>query len=175
MTQRNDVTPPQLNIAVRVDEPDWQTTFDDLQATLEKTLTTAFELSWHGVFAGPVQMAEVSLLLTDNETVKTLNRDYRNQDKPTNVLAFAVLDGEDTGPRPEGAPVMLGDIIMAYGVLMTEAGDKKIQPSSHLCHLVVHGMLHLLGFDHQSDDEAGEMEAMESRILKKLGVADPYE
>jgi probable rRNA maturation factor len=117
--------------------------------------------------------AEASLVLADDALVRGLNRDYRGLDAPTNVLSFANLDG--AGPIPGGgAPVLLGDIVLAYETTAAEAAAQGKPLADHFSHLVVHGMLHLLGFDHASADQAEEMEGLETRVLKGLGVADPY-
>jgi probable rRNA maturation factor len=121
----------------------------------------------------PLERAELSLVLADDAMVQELNRQYRGQDKPTNVLSFAALDDEDA-PEPEDGPLLLGDVIIAYETTAAEAEAEGKSLSDHLSHLVVHGVLHLLGFDHLEEDEAEEMEGLESSILGMLGIADPY-
>lgn len=116
---------------------------------------------------------EAGIRLSDDATVQGLNRDYRGKDTPTNVLSFATLD--DDAPLAPGAPVLLGDIIIALETITREARDQNKTFSDHFRHLVVHGMLHLLGFDHETDAEAEDMEALEKRILSDLGIDDPYE
>lgn len=120
--------------------------------------------------------AEVSVLLTDDETVRGLNHSYRHKDKATNVLSFP---GHEDGlaacrGMAGGRPVILGDVILAAGVLVAEAEAQAKPLSNHLRHLVVHGVLHLLGFDHESDTDAERMEAVERAVLATLGVPDPY-
>jgi probable rRNA maturation factor len=121
----------------------------------------------------PLERAELSLVLADDAMVQELNRQYRGQDKPTNVLSFAALDDEDA-PEPEDGPLLLGDVIIAYETTAAEAQAEGKSLTDHLSHLVVHGVLHLLGFDHMEEDEAEEMEGLESSILGMLGIADPY-
>ncbi len=117
---------------------------------------------------------EISVVLADDAMVRDLNNRYRGQDKATNVLSFAALDDEDEVIPAEG-PVLLGDIILAYETTSAEAvGDDK-PFADHLTHLLTHGVLHLLGYDHLEDAEAEEMEAMERSILAGLGIADPYD
>ncbi|ALG70340.1 rRNA maturation factor [Azospirillum thiophilum] len=117
--------------------------------------------------------AELSIVLADDELVHRLNREYRGKDKPTNVLSFALTEAEE--PEPEdGMPVMLGDIILAYETIAREASEQRKNFKDHMTHLVMHGVLHLLGYDHETDDEAEEMEALETRLLATLGIADPY-
>jgi probable rRNA maturation factor len=108
---------------------------------------------------------DVVVLLTDDAAVRDLNGRFRDKDKPTNVLSF---------PAPESAAPHLGDIVLAYGVCAAEAEAQGKTLSNHLSHLVVHGVLHLLGRDHEDDAEAEEMEAEEREILAQIGVADPY-
>ena len=121
----------------------------------------------------PLERAEVSIVLADDAMVQGLNRDYRGKDQPTNVLSFAALD-DDVAPQPEDGPLLLGDIIVAYETTAAEATAEGKSFADHLSHLVVHGVLHLLGFDHIEEDEAEEMEELERSILGALGIADPY-
>jgi probable rRNA maturation factor len=104
-----------------------------------------------------------TILLADNETLRRLNRDFRGKDKPTNVLSF-----------PAGDADYRGDIAIAYGVTKKEAKDAGKSLADHASHLVVHGVLHLAGYDHERPKDAGLMEPLEVKILKRLGIADPY-
>lgn len=117
-----------------------------------------------------------SLLFTSDAEVHTLNREWRMRDKPTNVLSFPMLErAELEGLGADGPPVMLGDIALAFETCAREAGEKGISIEAHATHLIVHGLLHLAGHDHvASDAQAEEMEALETAILAKLGIADPY-
>jgi probable rRNA maturation factor len=107
----------------------------------------------------------LTVLLADDEAVRDLNSRFRSQDKPTNVLSF---------PAPENPEHHLGDVALAYGVCAREAGEQGKPLAHHLQHLVAHGVLHLLGYDHMSDAEAHEMEGLERVILAGLGIPDPY-
>ncbi|MEQ9326658.1 MAG: rRNA maturation RNase YbeY [Rhodospirillales bacterium] len=120
----------------------------------------------------PLDGAEISILLTDDAEVRALNRDYRKQDKPTNVLSFAAMDG-DLAPMPDGS-LPLGDIVLAFETVGREAGEAGISLADHATHMVVHGTLHLLQYDHVTDAEAEVMESLETAILAGLGIADPY-
>lgn len=114
--------------------------------------------------------AEVALLLTDAASLRALNRDWRGQDKPTNVLAFPA----DAPALPGGPPRFLGDIAIAGEIVEAEAAAQGKGMAEHFSHLVVHGVLHLMGYDHETDAEAAIMEDLERRILDRLGIADPY-
>jgi probable rRNA maturation factor len=122
---------------------------------------------------GPLDRVEISLVFADDAMVQSLNRQYRGQDRPTNVLSFAAMDGEEDGLLSDG-PLLLGDVVLAFETTSREAEAEAKALSDHLSHLLVHGVLHLLGYDHQDDVEAEEMEDRERAILAGLGIADPY-
>ncbi|MGL4323653.1 MAG: rRNA maturation RNase YbeY [Beijerinckiaceae bacterium] len=113
--------------------------------------------------------AEIAVLLADDATIQKLNVQWRGQDKPTNVLSFPAVEAALIAQSPA-----LGDIIIARETTLREARGESKTPASHLTHLVVHGVLHLLGYDHGNEEEAERMEALERQILGQLGVADPY-
>jgi probable rRNA maturation factor len=117
--------------------------------------------------------AELAVMLTDDSGIRTLNKNWRGQDKPTNVLSFAALQ-PPAGREPDGAPRMLGDIAIAYEITRREADDEQKPFDHHLSHLAVHGFLHLVGYDHENDNDAEAMEALERAILAELGIPDPY-
>ena len=117
----------------------------------------------------PPPGAELSLCLTDDAEVRKLNARWRGHDETTNVLSFPAASTEPTA----GAPI-LGDIALAYETLFREAQESGVLLADHYRHLVAHGFLHLIGYDHQTDEEAEQMEDLETRILARLGVADPY-
>lgn len=116
----------------------------------------------HGAVAVPAD-AELSLALADDAMVQGLNRDYRAKNKPTNVLSFPAAHGP-----------LLGDVIVAHETLMREAVEEGIPAADHLAHLTIHGLLHLLGYDHETEADALRMEALETSILAGLGIADPH-
>ncbi|MCB1890021.1 MAG: rRNA maturation RNase YbeY [Rhodocyclaceae bacterium] len=122
--------------------------------------------------AALAQDAEVSVRLVGEAEGRVLNRDYRGKDKATNVLSFAYGEGEDM-PLPDGMP-LVGDLVLCVPVVAAEAEAQGKPLLWHYAHLVVHGMLHLQGYDHQDDGEAAEMEGLEREILARLGVPDPY-
>jgi len=118
---------------------------------------------------GPSEGGHVSLCLADDAALRALNLRWRGLDKPTNVLSFPAPP-----PGRRGDPTMLGDIALAYETLAREAEDLGVPLADHYRHLLAHGFLHLIGYDHETDAEAGRMEALETRILARLGVGDPY-
>jgi len=131
----------------------------------------AMILAAHAAFAeAPPEtpaLYEATIVLTDDTEMRDLNRDWRGKDRPTNVLSFP------SGDAP-GEPGALGDIVIAYETARKEADEESIALEDHVSHLVVHGVLHLLGFDHLNEDEAGKMEDLERDALASIGIADPY-
>ena len=121
------------------------------------------------------QRLSASLLFTVDEEVQALNREWRMKDAATNVLSFPMIERADLLKlAPDGGPEMLGDIALAYETCKREAGDKAITLGDHAAHLIVHGLLHLAGHDHQAPDQADSMEALEIKALALMGIADPY-
>jgi len=137
----------------------------DLDALVEKALNAARLEAGKSLFSG----AEVSLLFCDDGRIQELNREWRGLDKPTNVLSFpaALADRLATAP-------LLGDIAIAFETVSKEARDEDKTLSDHTSHMIVHGFLHLLGYDHENEEEADEMEDLERRVLARLGITDPY-
>ncbi len=151
-----------LDVALDVGADGW-VAVPDLEALVERALEQAVRQSGQAVVDG----AEVSVFLCDDRAIQDLNRDWRGQDKPTNVLSFPT-------PGPLGQRRMLGDIAVAWETTRREAADEGKAIGDHLTHLLVHGLLHLVGFDHEDDAQALAMEQLETTILARLGVADPY-
>jgi probable rRNA maturation factor len=140
----------------------------DAEAVILRAINTAADM-----VDAEVGDAEIAIMLTDDAGIRTLNSNWRGIDKPTNVLSFPAL--QPTGPRePDDAPRMLGDIAIAYQTTRREADEEQKPFEHHLSHLAVHGFLHLIGYDHETDDEADTMEALEQEILAQLGIPDPY-
>jgi probable rRNA maturation factor len=119
---------------------------------------------------------EVSVKFTDDAEVQTLNLQYRQKDKPTNVLTFPMVrpDLIETLSNSDDGEILLGDIVLAHGVCLREATERGVTMEAHGAHLIVHGTLHLLGYDHIGDDEAEAMESLERQIMANLGLHDPY-
>ncbi len=145
----------------------WQSK-PDAEAVIHRAVATAAEI----VNAG-LGETELAVMLTDDAGIRTLNSNWRGIDKPTNVLSFPAL--QPTGPSgPDDAPRMLGDIAIAYETTRKEADDEQKPFDHHLSHLAVHGFLHLIGYDHEKDDDAEAMETLEQEILAQLGIPNPY-
>ena len=150
-------------IEVEVESRDWTDAVEDVEALVEQAAVAVLDAE------GPDARGDIVVLLTDDETVRDLNARFRDKDRPTNVLSFPAADM----PGPVGPPP-LGDIVLAYGVCAREAQEQSKSLSNHLTHLVVHGVLHLLGRDHEVEAEAEAMEGEERLILASLGISDPY-
>lgn len=170
-----------LNISVLPQSDIWSAYESDFPALRE-----AAQLAWRLGGGEQFGACEMSLALSVDAQVQELNRTYRGQDKPTNVLSFPSAQEEDEfceadqseAPQSETpdseAGHYLGDVIFAYETIMQECENMARAPLFHLSHLTVHGTLHLLGYDHETPDEAEEMETLERKILSELGFADPY-
>ena len=152
-------------------DPDWSKTVPAAEDLARRATAAALFVSGAAARALAARDAEISLVLADDAMLRRYNRDFRGIDKPTNVLAFA--SAEAPGEGAEG-PLLLGDVLLARETLIREAGEQVKRPADHLCHLIVHGVLHLLGQDHRSEGEAQIMERLEVAALDRLGVADPY-
>jgi probable rRNA maturation factor len=118
-----------------------------------------------------------SVLFSNDEELQNLNRDWRGKDKPTNVLSFPMLEAEElTELDSDGPPVLLGDIALSFDTCAREAAEKSVPLQHHASHLVIHGLLHLAGFDHETGEaDAEEMESLEIKALAVLGIDNPYE
>lgn len=149
----------------------------DWTALATRAALAAVERTPHGELATSPALVEISVRLTDDAEVRHLNAQYRGKDKATNVLSFPMIQPDllDTvTTNTDDGEVLLGDIVLAHGVCVAEAAERGITLDRHATHLVVHGVLHLLGYDHIDEDEADRMEAVEREALAHLGVPDPY-
>ena len=145
-------------------------------ALAERAVAAAVAESAFPQLATSERSVEVALRLTSDDAVRTLNAEWRGKDKPTNVLSFPLAEVDDLGVTgdADSPELMLGDIVLAHGVCAVEAADKQVAIADHAAHLMVHGTLHLLGYDHGDDDSADDMEKREVRALARLDIADPY-
>lgn len=163
-----------LEIALEADE-EWDSS-RSWDLLVRRAAEAAIAESAFPRLATSERAVEISVLLTGDHKVRELNAEYRGKDKPTNVLSFPMADRQDLGRTTVAAPeLLLGDIILARGVCEAEATDKGVTVEQHATHLIVHGTLHLLGYDHDDESEAADMEAREIRALGRLGIANPYE
>ncbi|MFZ5929812.1 MAG: rRNA maturation RNase YbeY [Pseudomonadota bacterium] len=148
--------------------PHWQANHDAIARTVTRAALLALDQGAADAADAGGENFEISIVLADDAFVRDLNRQYRNIDRPTNVLSFPADDDDGLGPR------LLGDVVLAYETVQREADAAGKPLLDHVSHLIIHGTLHLLGFDHEDEQEAIEMEALETAILARLGVADPY-
>ena len=142
-------------------------------AAVEATISATPYLTLKDIDA----VLEIAIRLTDDAEVQALNRDYRQNDQPTNVLSFPMVEPDLIGAlaQTDDEEVLLGDIVLARETCVHEAAARAIPVEAHATHLIVHGTLHLLGYDHMQDDEAEAMESLERQIMATLGLHDPYE
>ncbi|MHA1107560.1 MAG: rRNA maturation RNase YbeY [Alphaproteobacteria bacterium] len=161
---------PPLTIAIRIPCRRWLDCVPSAHRVCRRAAAAAFA----AVGAGLME-AELSMMLIDDAAITELNRDYRGRDTPTDVLSFAAADLRPGAPLPGAAgPVLLGDIVVAFETASADAARDGISMRDHLTHLVVHGVLHLFGHDHECETEANEMEALEIAVLSGLGIGNPY-
>ena len=140
----------------------------DAAAVIQRAIAAAVEC-----VDTSVADAELAIMLTDDSGISTLNSHWRGIDRPTNVLSFPARQ-PPSPQKPDAAPRLLGDIAIAYETMRREADEEGKPFDHHLSHLAVHGFLHLIGYDHENDDDAAAMQALESEILAELGIPDPY-
>jgi len=156
------------SIEVAVGNSAWRTAVTDPETLVRNAADAALRTAFNP--ADPT--LEIGIRLGDDAEVQALNRDYRGKDRPTNVLSFP---GDDPAtPRVPGQPLLLGDIVVALETTRREAAEAGRPVEAHLAHLIVHGVLHLLGHDHHDAAEADAMEALETRVMAELGYPDPY-
>lgn len=163
-----------LDIAL-IGEEDWPDRTDWTQLT-QRAVAAAFAQTPHAELRTEPVAIEISVKFSDNAEVQALNATYRGKDAPTNVLSFPMVQPDllESLNMGDDGEVLLGDIILAKETCEREAEEKKISFADHATHLIVHGTLHLLGYDHMVDHEAEAMEAIETRALAALGIANPY-
>ncbi|MCQ8782170.1 rRNA maturation RNase YbeY [Mangrovibrevibacter kandeliae] len=157
---------PGLGLSLAVEDPAWER----LGLDLERLVRRSLEAAAAGVPYGVDLATEVGITFSNDAAVQALNAEWRGKDKPTNILSFPLVE---LAPGDRPAP-MMGDLILARETVLAEARSEAKAVEHHICHLLVHGFLHLAGFDHQDDAEAERMEALEIAILHRLDIPDPY-
>jgi probable rRNA maturation factor len=158
-----------VETAVVLEAGDWDAALPDAEAVVRRAVHRVL-----GAVADrlPPGEAELTVVLADDAVVRDLNRTWRGKDGPTNVLSFPLAEESvTTGP---GFPILLGDVVLALETVAAEARNQGKPLPDHVAHLVVHGVLHLLGHTHDDDDDASVMEAIETAVLSTLGISDPY-
>jgi probable rRNA maturation factor len=153
-----------LTLSMLVEGGGWEAE-GDLEPVTEKILAKAQALCGVALMEG----AEVSVLLCDDARIREINHEWRGLDKPTNVLSFPAAPKDALARSP-----LVGDIAVAFETVCREAADEGKSLGDHYAHMITHGFLHLVGYDHETDEEAEQMEALEIRILGELGIPDPY-
>lgn len=163
-----------IEVAVQA-EPSWEDG-TDWESLATEAVAAALRISPYADMLTSSYNAEISVRLADDNEVRSLNRRYRQKDKPTNVLSFPMVQDDllEVLANSDDGDALIGDIILARGVCVREAGEKGVTAAVHATHLIIHGTLHLLGFDHIAEDEADAMEDLERAALATLGIDDPY-
>jgi len=155
-----------MTISIEIEDEAWQA-LSGLDQLARMAVTSALASA-----GADGQEGEVALLFTSDQSIAAINADWRGKNTPTNVLSFPTSPDM---PMPDGESRPLGDIVLSHGVIAQEATEQGKTLHDHTAHLIVHGVLHLLGFDHETDAGAIEMERLETSILKGLGISNPYE
>ena len=164
-----------LELEVLIEEAAWGAVVPDAEALCRSAAQAAWSIGAPSLMGSSGEPTTACLLLASDERVRALNRDFRGRDVPTDVLSFPSFEPDVLAAvGAEGPPPVIGDIVIALQTTLADAVSDGRSMNDHLRHLVVHGMLHLLGYDHETDEDAAAMEALEVRILAGLGIADPY-
>jgi probable rRNA maturation factor len=164
-----------LIVETTVATPGWDAAFD-WEGLATRAGAAALAETPHAGLDRAGYEVEVAVRLSDDAEVHKLNAQYRHKDQPTNVLSFPMVQPDliEGLANSDDGEVLLGDIILAYETVAREAGEKSLSVEDHAAHLIVHGVLHLLGYDHGDDVQGTHMESIETAALARLGLADPY-
>ncbi|MBQ7304037.1 MAG: rRNA maturation RNase YbeY [Alphaproteobacteria bacterium] len=165
-----------FEVFLTVDDSRWTTAIEKIAVVTENVKNAVVETVFSEVeYLHLAKDFTVNLCLSDDDTVHKLNLEFRGMDKPTNVLSFANIDGDDFEDALDHENVIeMGDIIIAYETMQEQSKEQEISLEHHFCHLWAHGLLHLLGYDHIDENDRIEMEQLETLILEKLGIKNPY-
>lgn len=174
------INTPLSQVAITIGSAAWTEQMPDVEAVIARAVETALAIAGGAALeASGHAEVEVSLFLTDDETVQKLNAQYRGVDAPTNVLSFSIGSGATTPFESLdrcGPPLIaLGDVVLSFDTVSRESISQAISFSDHTTHLTVHGILHLLGHDHECEEDAARMEGLEVTILGTLGISNPYQ
>ena len=166
-----------FDVLTCVEDERWKVSLNDIEDVVDACKNAVIKAVQKDVwFLSKSKNFSVNLNLSDDEAIKGLNKEFRGIDKPTNVLSFANIDDEFFDETLQGqGDVCLGDVMIAYETMVHQADELGISLKDHFCHLWVHGLLHILGFDHIQEKERIEMEAEEIEILNTLGIENPYQ
>jgi probable rRNA maturation factor len=165
-----------LELDVLIEEQGWETAVPDAESLCRSAAVATWTLVASADAQRPGQATEACIVLASDARVRMLNRDFRGRDEPTDVLSFPAFEPDVLAAAgAEGPPPILGDVIVALETSLADAARDGKPIAHHLRHLVVHGILHLLGYDHEADDDAAEMEGLEIRILAGFGTGNPYQ
>jgi len=163
------MTSPNIEIDITLQDKRWHDAINDIDALVTNAVSKALHSRLNGL-----ESVEISIVLADDTIIQELNKSYRNIDKPTNVLSFPITEPKEL-ESPAAPFCALGDIIISYDTISREAEEQKKDVTAHFTHMLVHGCLHLLHYDHQDENEAEIMEKLEIEILSQLNVKNPYE
>jgi probable rRNA maturation factor len=166
-----------ITIDILQDDAQWDNVPFDLDAVTKQACNATYDhLRAQGRWPDMIETAELALTLTNDTAIQTLNHHYREKDKATNVLSFPAIDFDNDDPAflALQSPVPLGDIVVAYETLDREKDEQDKSLKDHYTHMIIHGLLHLMGYDHIEDDEAEEMESLEIEVLSALAIENPY-
>lgn len=176
MTKPHAAVEPTIEADYRIADERWFKILPDLQALSDHALAHAItHLKKHTEATKTRPTSEISVLFTDDAELKTLNARWRAKDKPTDVLSFPATQMPIPDQESQNSPQYLGDIALGYETCINDAQKLSRAPAQHISHLIIHGFLHLLGYDHEEPSEADQMEALEIEILAGLGWPNPYQ
>ncbi len=161
------ITAPKFHITI--DDPRWQSH----RLGLEKLCAHAITHAWSSIGKKKSPPIFVSITFTNDKTIKKINAQTRGKNKPTNILSFQSFESVNDLPSLK-TPVPVGDLILAYETILAEAEAENKHAKHHLTHLLIHGFLHLFGYDHMNEKDAKIMESLEIKLLKGLGISNPY-
>tara|TARA_R100001143_G_scaffold61454_1_gene62220 strand:+ start:314 stop:820 length:507 start_codon:yes stop_codon:yes gene_type:complete len=166
------MTSPEINYDILVEDERWHEALPDHASLVAMSLDhilrniSSFETA---------KEVELSITLTNDEQIQSLNRDYREKDKPTNVLSFPQIDWENDKSAANEPLVMLGDVVIALETIQREANEQDKRLQDHFIHMLIHSVLHLCGHDHEDETDAETMENLEIQILSEMGIKNPYQ